>query len=190
VTARVAFTAAALTAALLVSACPLPQPVPEVSRVDGGVVTSLRFRLESVTPPDPVVPVAKNCASAPAFQLSAPLDDPDTAEIVEARWFIDYDPAVARVERDDIVPSAADPNDTLRRDVPPAGTNPFVFTMPPLDQGTTHVVELIACSGGFNRVGQDPPGTPFPNRTPPAGFGVAQVYRWIFDYVDTGGRCQ
>jgi hypothetical protein len=178
-------------AALALAACPLPQPVTEVSRVDGGTVTSLRFRLEAVSPSDPIVPVAKDCPSGARFTLSAPLDDPDTAEVVEARWFLDYHPQTSDLPfRDDDVPSPGDPNDLTRRDIPAAGTLPVVFEMPALSQGTMHVVELVACSFGFNHVGQDPAGTVYPNRTPLEGFGVAQTYRWVFQYVDAGGRCQ
>ncbi|HEX9290319.1 MAG TPA: hypothetical protein VF904_12420 [Anaeromyxobacteraceae bacterium] len=186
--------AVTLLLALSLAACPLPQPLPEVARTDGGVVTSLRFRLETVLPSDPIVPVAKTCpdGGVPQFNVSAALEDPDTVERVEARWFVDYRVDAPDARRSDDIPGSGDPADPVRL-VPPPASQPFVFAMPafnPADPTTrVHVLELVVCSVGFTPLGNDPPGTLYPNRTPQLGFEAAQIYRWIFEYVDQNGRC-
>jgi len=182
--------AAVVALPLALAACPLPQPLPEVARTDGGVVSSLRFRLETVVPSDPIVPVKKDCPGGVAqFTLSATLEDPDATERVESRWFVDYQPEKPDMRRSEEIPGSGNPADPARF-VPPADSQPFVFAMPPFDPADpatrVHVLELVVCSVGF---AQDPPGTAYPNRTPQLGFAAAQVYRWIFEYVDSGGRC-
>ena len=188
--------AAALGAALVLGGCPLPQPLPEYASVDGGTLTSLRFRLETIQPSDPVVYVAKDCPDGARFRVSLSLDDPDPLERVEARWFVNYRAGTSTqlpIRMDD-VPPADDPNDPSRRDIPALGVPAFTFEVPRFDPASPgrppDVLELVACSVGFVPYGQDPPGTPYPYRTPQLGYPTAQVYRWVFQYVDAGGRCQ
>jgi hypothetical protein len=173
--------------------CPLPQPVPEIARTDGGSGSALRIRLETVQPSDPVILVSPSCDGGPRFTLSATVEDGDTTERVEARWFLDYD-RVPRPVRQDEAASSSDPNDPARP-LPPAGAPAVVlgsqaFPFPPFDPSDrVHVVELVVCSIGFPPIGQDPPGTNHLYRTPLLGEQAAQVYRWVFRYVDDGGRC-
>ncbi len=187
---------AALAAALVLGGCPLPQPLPTVAATDGGAVTSLRIRLETVRPDDPIVFVSRTCAGGqPRIALTLSLDDPDAAEAVEARWFLDYQPSATLPFRSDDVPSPQDPNDPTRRDLPALGAPPIVTGDPAagtwLDPAVQrHVVELVVAGGGFaHPVGQDTAAT-YPNRTPQGGYGAAQVYRWVFQWVDDGGRCK
>jgi hypothetical protein len=194
VTRRLTLLAAAAALPIALAACPLPQPLAGVARTDGGVVTSLRIRLETVLPSDPIVPVAKTCPDGgpPQFDVSAAIEDPDTIERVEARWFVDYRQDRPDIRRADDVPGSGDPANPVRL-LPSAGSQPFLFTMPAFDPADpasrVHVLEVVVCSVGFNPIGQDPPGTLYLNRTPQLGFEAAQVYRWVFEYVDAGGRC-
>jgi hypothetical protein len=164
---------AAVLLALGAAGCPLPQPLAEVNRIDGGTVTPPRVVVETARPADTrlLVPLA----GCPGVQLSASVDDVDTVELVEARWFVDYDPATAFGIADNDLPQALPPE--TRRPV-----RPFTFDVPPFDPATPlHVVELVV-SNGFA------PGTAPPrNRAPLPGFEI-QVFRWAFGYAATG-RC-
>ena len=182
-----ALAAAVLAAAL--AACPLPQPLPEVSRSDGGSVSTPLILPETAVPSDSVVFVSRDCVPDPQFSVSATVEDANTTESVEARWFVDYgigsgagDNTGVQGEELQVLPSA-DPSDPLR------SLTPFVFT--PYFFGKTaplHVVE-VAVSNGFLPI-NDP--TPPRNRSASLPFET-QSFRWVFQYVDTGdprGRCQ
>jgi hypothetical protein len=172
--------AAASAAALALAACPLPQPLAEVARVNGGTVAPPRILLDSVQPPDPRVLVGTACPPGSSFTLSATVDDANTTEAVEARWFVDYDAhSNSGVQAgSDVQP--LEPNDTIRP------VSPYVYLLPAYD-GTTplHIVELVV-SNGFLPTGD--PAAPLPNRSPADGFET-QVYRWVLEY-DAAGRCQ
>ncbi len=181
-TRRLALLAVAAALPWGLSACPLPQPLAEVSRVDGGTFAPPRIVGDSAVPPESVIRVSRTCPTRPQFSLQLQVDDPDTNELVEARWFIDYDPTTnVGITRDDIIPGTGDPSVTVR---PIA---PFVYVVPDPDPANTaHVVEVVI-SNGFA-----PPGdlsVPLPNRMPAEGFET-QLFRWVFQYTDTSGRCQ
>jgi hypothetical protein len=171
--------AAAGAAALVAGGCPLPQPLAEVARTDGGVVSPPRIVTESAAPADTVVLVTRSCASA-VFSLGAQVEDLNTAEAVEARWFVDYRPDAAANPLIQQVPAADDPTNPIRV------VQPYAFDA--LLAGTTaplHVVELLV-SNGFQPISTT---NPPQNRAALPGYETS-IYRWVFEYVDTGGRCQ
>ena len=179
--AGVALAAAALAAlaAAFAGGCPLPQPLAEVARTDGGPVAPPRVVTESAVPSDSVVLVSRSCTSA-VFTLGAEVEDVNTAEAVEARWFVDYSPDKVQIPLSVAVPAAADTSNPIRT-VPP-------YAFDALQAGTTaplHVVELVV-SNAFQPISTT---NPQQNRTAQSGFETA-LYRWVFQYVDTGGRCQ
>jgi len=173
--------ATACAAALALAACPLPQPLAEVARVNGGTVAPPRILLDSVQPPDPRVLVGTACPSGSSFTLSATVDDANTTEVVEARWFVDYDAqSNSGVAGLDPQVEPVQPDDTLRP------VTPFVYVLPAFEAAApVHVVELVV-SNGFRPIGD--PAAPLPNRSPLDGFET-EVYRWVFEFSDTG-RCQ
>jgi hypothetical protein len=167
----------------LLAACPLPQPLAEVSVVDGGSVAPPRILVASVLPPQTRIAVSRSCTSTPIFVLQAQVDDPDAVEPVEARWFVDYDVAtnVGLATPPQTIPGTGDPAVTVRPT--PAS---FTYGVPPVDPANSaHVVELVV-SNGFAPAGVT---VPLPNRTAASGFET-QVFRWIFQYVDDGGACR
>jgi hypothetical protein len=174
--------AAAIGAAL--AACPLPQPVPEIARVDGGSIAPPRIVGDSAQPPETLVAVRKDCPAPARFNLSAVVDDSDTTEQVEVRWFLDYD-AIRQVNlgiiRTDELAPPPTPVTTTLRTVPA-----FSYFPKPFDPAgpQVHVVEMVV-SNGFAPEGDL--GIPLPNRTPLPGFET-QVFRWVFEY-DDDGRC-
>lgn len=181
------FVAAAALLGAALAACPLPQPLPEVSRVDGGSVTPPRFLTDTASPADALVEVAASgCESAPVFTLGVDVVDDDTTERVDVRWFVDYatDQSNSVIRSREDLEGPADETQTIRKITP--------FTFKPLDfgaaVGTTHVVEVVM-SNGFYPEGTE--GLALPNRTAQAGFEV-QVFRWSFRIVPdvaSGGRC-
>jgi hypothetical protein len=175
----VAVAAMAALAAALAAGCPLPQPLAEVARVDGGTVSPPRIVAESAVPSDTIVLVSRSCATA-VFSLAAEVEDVNTTESVEARWFVDYSPDVVQIPLAQVVPADADSSNPIRN-VPP-------YSFDALKAGTTaplHVVELIV-SNAFQPISTT---SPAENRSAQPGYET-DVYRWVFQYVDTGGRCQ
>lgn len=175
----------AVMAALLASGCPLPQPLSETVTVDGGTVTPPRIVADSVVPSDTVVQYNADCDGGASFTIQADLIDENTDESVDVRWFVDY------------VANAGDPHSEPLRTTtlsPPtdATTLRTVPSYDPFDptglDGSVHVVELVV-SNGFYAQGTEPDGTALPNRTAMPGYET-QVYRWIFQKVDSGGRCE
>ncbi|HSM93109.1 MAG TPA: hypothetical protein VLT47_09490 [Anaeromyxobacteraceae bacterium] len=175
---------ALLLAALAFAGCPIPQTVPEYPK--GTSITPPRIVADTAAPgpASAVIRVPSACATEPTFELSASLVDENTAETVEARWFVDYvaeDPAhdisyqADRIE----APSQADPNRPVTsRAIPPYRFSPYPFGA---TAGAVHVVELVV-SNGFDPAADMVPvdGAPkLPNRTPLPGFET-QVYRWVF----------
>jgi hypothetical protein len=171
-----------LGGALMVWAgCPLPQPLPDVARIDGGAIAPPRVIVETAQPPDPVVFVRPDCAPGAAFTLTALLEDTNTSEQVIARWYTDYRADVLQFPLEQPVPAADDPTNPERQ------VQPFVFVLPPSDPAVpVHVVELIV-SNGFFPLSSDN----VQNRLAQAGFETS-LYRWVFQYVaatDARGRC-
>jgi hypothetical protein len=173
---------APLTGALLVAAggCPLSQPLPEVARTPDGVTVSTPIILaDSATPPGAISYLAKDCPGGAQLTLSASIEDLDTDEAVEARWFKNYvsTPGLTGLLSDVLnVPSSADSSNPLRvvppliiEAYPPGGAAPR-----PVD-----VVDLVV-SNNFLAL-EDP--TPPVQRAAPAPY-LTQSYRWVIQYVD------
>jgi len=172
--------------------CPLPQPLAEVA--PGQPITPPRIVVEDVrrqlivTPIDTLLRVPVGCAVDPTFDLKASLIDPNTTELVVARWFVNYDPASPadafyRQENQIAAPPASASDLTLRETPvftfvpylwpPEAGTGDGTGDSP----GALHVVDLVV-SNGFD-ANPDQSSLARPNRTPALDYEV-QLYRWVF----------
>jgi hypothetical protein len=168
--------ALALVAAAM-AGCPLPQPLPAVQQT-GAAVTPPRILAGSASPPEALVPVGTSCGAA-TIPFSAMLEDPNVDELVQARWFVDYDAGSTGVQGLEDVPPAPDgsPIRTLAA--------PYQFRVGDHDPARPHIVELVV-SNGFYDLGADPPGSPV-NRTPLPGYET-QVFRWTVAY-DPAAPC-
>jgi hypothetical protein len=181
---------AALTAAILLVGCPIPQPLPGSS--PGEPKTPPRVIVDDtvrqVSPPDPIVRVPSGCATAPTFQMQAWIRNVDTAETVVARWFVDYDlarqPSVVPQQEDEIAAPANTSSDPTLRQVPTFRFPPYQYASPlgtgggnGAVAGAVHVVELVV-SNGFDP-SSDAVTATLPYRKPSLGFEV-QLYRWVF----------
>jgi hypothetical protein len=176
---------AGLAGALSLAACPLPQPLAEVARVDGGTftVTPPRIVTESVTPPEAVLQLRRGCPGGASVTLGATIRDDNTLEPVEARWFVDYDPNRFGGAQPYHVDIAAAPEDVSQTDRP---LPPLLIPLPATDPASGHVVDLVI-SNGFYAL--DDPAAPERNRSALPGYET-QVYRWVFQYVDApAGIC-
>jgi hypothetical protein len=164
--------------------CPIPQPLAEVSRVDGGSTTTAIILPETASPSATVVLVSRDCVPDPLFALSATIEDTDTADVVEARWFVDYAPVRGPSSVPQFVEGAVQPSPDPR--IPLRGLAPYAFS--PYAYGGTsaalHVVEVVV-SNGFLPV-QDPT-QPLARAALP-GF-TTQTFRWVFQLVDASGHC-
>lgn len=176
--------ACALALAGTLAACPIPQPLAEVARTaDGGSVSTPIILPDTALPADTVVLVKNNCGSGAQFTLSATVEDVDTDESVEARWFRNWRPDDPHLVSDDPVAASGDPSNPQRLLVP------FVFQpfapgqlVPSLD-----VVEVVV-SNNFLPLAD--PTQPY-QRAAALPF-VTQSHRWVFQYVDpatAGARC-
>jgi len=195
---------AALLGASL-AGCPIPQTLPEYPT--SGAITPPRIQSDKVTPIDTLLLVDSGCAGADTdhvFLLSASLVDENTYEVVEFRWFVDYDPSRSTVKPvatpDPFLPGPAD-GITIERVVPPFSFQPYTFDPPGYgapteprpgqnyrDGGGLHVVELVV-SNNFAPEPAPPASNPRPWRTPlktTTQTFETQVYRWVFHYVPTG----
>jgi hypothetical protein len=154
-----------------------------------------------VTPVDTAILVDAGCPGADtdhAFRLSATLIDENTYEPVEARWFVDYDPARSTVTPIPPIEIIDGPSDgvTIERTLADFHFRPYTFdTQAYRDSGGLHIVELVV-SNAFAK--EDPPPVPAharPWRTPlktATQTFETQVYRWVFHYVPAGtpgARC-
>jgi len=182
---------AVFAAGAILGGCPIPQPLPGVGPIDGGLpVTPPRVLTDSAHPGLAMTgygPIAGPIASCPAgshFDVSATLVDENSEEPVEVRWFVDYDPESQPLRTPlqiQTLPPPADSTQYLRY------PSSFPFTPWDFDRPAerVHVVELTV-SNGFLPVGvAGPPGS-LPNRTAAPGFEV-QVFRWTFQASATGG---
>jgi hypothetical protein len=184
VNSRPAVHAAALVAAAALVGCPLPQPLPAYP--DSGRITPPRIDVSSVSPAEAVVLVPTGCPGDTIYQLQAKVLDDNTAEAIDARWFVDYQPKFPDwqpAQADRIQPPQGQDPTTLQRirDVPAfkfIAYGPDSAFQPVVNQ--LHVVDLVV-SNGF----APEPATPFPFRTPLPNFEV-QLYRWAFFYVAPG----
>ena len=183
---------------LLLAGCPIPQTLPEYPST--GTIAPPRILSDQVLPPDTILRVAPDCATAPAFSLYVTLVDENTLETVEARWFVDYAPGRSTevyYGSPLLIPGPADEITTTRPVVPansPPGTPSFVFQPYGFDDqafrdgGGLHVVELVVSQAFDARPDQSSLARPY--RTPATQFET-QVYRWIFHYQPAaeGGTC-
>ncbi len=194
---------AGLLAALL-AGCPIPQLLPEYPT---GTIAPPRILSDQVLPVDTIILVSPSCATSPAFSLFVSLVHEDTLEMVEARWFVDYDPARSTKVpyRTLFIEGPTDGITITRPVVPkdsPPGTPSFVFEPYDFydqafrDGGGLHVVELVVSNGFAAEPAFGQPPLPRPGRTP--SFNPVtqvqyetQVHRWVFHYVPAaaGGAC-
>jgi hypothetical protein len=189
--------ALALLLGAALAGCPLPQTLPEYPT--SGTITPPRIQSDSVTPVDTVILVDDTCTVEPTFVLSARLVDENTFEKVEARWFVDYDPAVAAAIAPRLPPQFIEgPADgvTIERRLADFTFKPYGFDPSGFEQafrigGGLHVVELVVS----NNFAPETPTPARPWRTPlqtKTQTFETQVYRWIFHYVPSGtagARC-
>lgn len=179
---RIAIASLALAAAL--AGCPLPQPLPSYA---AGSVTPPRIVMSGISPADAIIHVPAGCATKPAFSLGGSLVDTNTAESVEARWFVDYDAANSArrrpVQSEALQPADSGAANPLARDLSPFEFVPYDQADPqgaaPDGPGVVHVVELLV-SNGF-----DPAGTPAGADASPPYKGTSanfdfQAFRWVF----------
>lgn len=184
---RIGWVAAGILAgAALLGGCPIPQPLPGVGTIDGGLpITPPRVLTSSAVP----VPALSDygprslCPVGSVFQISASVIDENAEEPVEVRWFVDYDPdnqARRTPLQIQTLPPPADTTQFLR--VP----DPFPFYPWDFDPATrpVHVVEMTI-SNGFLPIGAAVPPGSLPNRTAAPGYEV-QVYRWTYQLTATG----
>jgi hypothetical protein len=177
--------AAALPLGLALTACPIPQPLAEVARsADGGTVSTPIILPDTAQPGDTIVLVKNDCGPGAQFTLSATIEDLDTTESVEARWFLNWRPDTPNLVADqDSVPASDDPSNPQRL------LAPFVFQPLALQRPapTIDVVDVVVSNNvlpieNLTQPWQRAAGAPF----------VTQFYRWVFQYVDPatpGARC-
>lgn len=175
--ALAAAAAAVAAAAALAGGCPLPQPLAEVARVDGGTIAPPRLVTDTGDPSDTVILVKHTCPSL-VFTLRIQVEDVNTTERVDARWFVDYDPNVFQVPFEAQVLPSDDPANVTRI-VPP-----YAFDLSKTLDAPVHVVELRV-SNGFQPISTT---NPAQNRIAQPGFET-DLYRWVFEFDDVNGRC-
>lgn len=177
---------AVFAAGAVLGGCPIPQPLPGVGPIDGGLpITPPRVLTDSTHPGLAMTsygPLA-SCPVGSRFDVSATLVDENSEEPVEVRWFVDYDPDSQPLRTPlhvQTLPPPADPAQYLRY------PSSFPFTPWDFDRPTerVHVVEMTV-SNGFLPVGAAVPPGSLPNRTAAPGYEV-QVFRWTFQPSPTG----
>ncbi len=190
-TKRIASSAAVIGAAILVGACPLPQPLPGVGSTDAGVtITPPRVSPSTAQPSLPVTRYAPAaaCDGGAEFSVVADVIDLNVSEPDEVRWFVDYDPAVPGIPgmlifSDETLLGSSDPT-AYKRTPTPVIFHPSAYDS--LTTSGTHVLQM-AVSNGFQAPTTEPSsdgGTP--NMEPTAGYEV-QVFRWTFELAADGG---
>jgi len=185
-TRALAVVVALAAAAATLGGCPIPQPLAEVSRVDGGSTTTAIILPETVSPSTTVIVVSRDCTPDPLFPLFAAIEDTDTSEVVEARWFVDYAPVLGPASVPQFVEGAVPPSPDPR--IPVRSLAPYVFSPYHYGAGPAaalHVVEVVV-SNGFLPL-QDQTTQPLARATLP-GFST-QTFRWVFQLVDETGHC-
>jgi len=185
---RLALGSAVVGLAVLVGACPLPQPLPGVGTVDAGVLTAPPFVETSTAQPG--VPTTAYgppsvCDGGADFLVSASVIDYSTTETDEVRWFVDYDPTTQSgigLFYDQSLPPPSDSSNIVR-DPTPVHFRPSDYDAP---LPRSHVLQM-AVSNGFAAVTTEPSldgGTP--NMEPLPNYSV-QVFRWTFSPQADGG---
>jgi hypothetical protein len=169
-------------AAGMLAGCPIPQPLPGVGNTDAGV-TPPRILFDSARPSATFIPfdsAAGACDGGPLFDVRATVVDQNPDDVVEGRWFVDYEAADLLfrsnpVDTFNYIPSL--PNGTTH--LATLSFAPASATLPVLP---VQVVELVV-SNGFDST---PPDGGLPNRTAKPGYET-QIYRWVFQPVAGSG---
>ncbi|HTP52035.1 MAG TPA: hypothetical protein VMK42_15175 [Anaeromyxobacteraceae bacterium] len=192
-TKRLSIGLALVAAAALVGACPIPQPLPGVGSIDAGLtITPPRVATGSARPALALTAYGPpaSCDGGAAFQVSASVIDDNTGEVVDVRWFADYDPTsqahIAPLSTQTL-PAPANSTQVLRT------PDPVVFHPSDYDADLpaprTHVVEMVisngfepAPDGGF----QPSLDGGMPYREPAQNYEV-QEFRWTFEPQADGG---
>ena len=173
---------AALASALAAAAaCPLPQPLPGVTRIDGGTITPPRIAVASALPSDTILyydPAVCLVPGAAPFTLSASVVDQNTDEVVDVRWFVDYvAPYGTSPWQSELIAAPTEPDQFVRalesRTFNPARDTP--------DPNALHVVEVVVTNGGFVN-------EPLPNRSAAPGYEV-EIFRWVFQPKASFDHC-
>jgi hypothetical protein len=167
----------------MLAGCPIPQPLPGVGNIDGGV-TPPRILADGVHPGATFIPyddAPGSCDGGARFVLQATVVDQTPDDQVEGRWFIDYSTSGApryayyapfsfTVELPDVTSTSAS------------------FPFAPAAEGwpglPAHVVELVV-SNGFDNANLD---GGLPNRAPRPGYETT-LYRWVFQPVPGSAAC-
>jgi hypothetical protein len=170
--------AAAAFAAALAAGCPLPQPLAEVARTpDGGSVSTPILLPDTASPGGSTIYVTRDCATGAQFTLTMSGEDFDTAESVEARWFVNYTSVNTGYRGSTDVTAATDPSNPGRT------VQPFTFIAYQAGEtrpaGAVEVVEVVISN---NFLGLGDPTPPFQRAAPPPY--VTQSYRWVFQFLD------
>lgn len=176
---------AALAVALAsAAACPLPQPLPGVTRIDGGTVTPPRIAVASARPSGTIIfydDAVCNTPGTQGYTLGASVVDQNTDEVVDVRWFVDYDVSQNTLYpwAEQLLPAPADPEEFTRA----VASRSFNPVLEPFIVGRSppHVVELVVTNGGWGN-------TPLPSRSPAPGYEV-EIFRWVFQPGPAGSGC-
>ena len=165
----------------LLTGCPIPQPLPGVGNVDAGVAPP-RILVDAVQPGGTFVAYETGACpdgGSPRFDARATVVDQTPDDIVEGRWFIDYDPDVPF--RYTVIGSF-----TFTPLLPNQTSYAASFSFAPVADGwpglPVHTLELVV-SNGFDSTTPD---GGQPNRTPRPGYET-QLYRWVFQPVPGSG---
>jgi hypothetical protein len=153
-------------------ACPLPQPLPELTLTDGGARPP-QILVDTAIPNEPLVKVAPFPACE-GYRIDAVVHHLDWNEDIQARWFLDYQTTDPGVEAEHPLFATGEENRFLR----PVPT--YTFNPQACQNTNVHVVELVVTQ----RFAPEP--TAVPNRTAMPGYET-QVFRWVFECDPTGG---
>jgi hypothetical protein len=178
---------AILALAIGLAGCPLPQPLPDYP---AGTVTPPRILVDELLEDGSVTLVPASCTAVqPTYLLNARINDPNTIESIEARWFVNYDfrgTAWSRIWDSKTIQPNQDTTNLIRvvptftfspYDAPPPFGTPPLAGPPYSESDVVRVVEVVV-SNGFDPalVGTIAPGA---NRAPIQGFET-QFHRWVF----------
>jgi hypothetical protein len=168
----------------MLAGCPIPQPLPGVGNIDAGV-TPPRILFDGVRPNATFIPyddAPGACDGGPRFEVRATVVDPNPDDVVEGRWFADYDP--------DPIHLLSNPRETFTfvPVLPDQTSHDAVFQFAPTDPAlsaySVQLLELVV-SNGFESTTPD---GGLPNRTPRPGYET-QVYRWVFQPLPGSAAC-
>ncbi len=168
-----------LAALLLAVGCPLPQSVPSVP--PGSVTPPRIVEDASLTPTGTTVTFDPGCLAGKEtiFAVTATVADDNFGELVEYRWFVDYE--VSPPNRYN--PLASGPLDPPTTEPFTRRPLPVLQIQPQLYGNATHVLELVV-SNGFDLCPPDPmQPQQLPCRTPQTtaqNTYEVQSHTWVF----------